>query len=199
MLRRKKTKNDRLANIIGSNIMENAFFCIGIIGHRYLGGNDVDIFVQTCCHKILSDFKWNYPNLKAVSALSQGADSIFAQSAISLNIELDAVIPFDEFQSDFFDETAYETYRKLRNIASLETKVNFVKRSNLAYKKSMDWVVFKSNFIIVVWDGKKEGSTGGTWEAIKLCEKLHKKVVIINISTRTMGYTQIKQDKQLSF
>ena len=179
--------------------MENTFFCVGIIGHRYLGGDDIDIFVQSCCHKILSGFKRNYPNLKAVSALSQGADSIFAQSAISLNIELDAVIPFDEFQSDFFDETAYETYRKLRGNSYFETRVNFVKRSNLAYKKSMEWVVFKSNIIIVVWDGIKEGSTGGTWEAIMLCEKLNKTVVIINISTRTISYAQNKQDKLLSF
>jgi hypothetical protein len=179
--------------------MENTIFYVGIIGHRYLGGNSMDIFVQSCCHNILSDFKRNYPNLKAISALSQGADSIFAQSAISLNIELDAVIPFDEFQSDFFDETAYETYRKLRNNSHLETKVNFVKRSNLAYKKSMDWVVFKSNIIIAVWDGIKEGSTGGTWEAIMLCEKLNKSVVVINISTRTMSYAQNKQNKLLSF
>lgn len=169
--------------------MGNAFFCIGIIGHRYLGGNDMEIYVQSCCHGILSKYKRKYPNLKAVSALSQGADSIFAKSAISLNIGLDAVIPFDEFKSDFFDKPSYETYRKLRGNSNLETKVNFVKRSNLAYKKSMEWVVFKSNIIIVVWDGVKKGATGGTWEAIMLCEKLNKTVIIINISTRTRIYT----------
>lgn len=176
--------------------MENAIFCVGIIGHRYLGGNDSDIFVQSCCHNLLSGFKRNHPNLKAVSALSQGADSIFAQSALSLNIELDAIIPFDEFQSDFFDDTAYENYLKLRDNSYLETRVNFVKRSKLAYKKSMDWVVFKSNIIIAVWDGIKEGSKGGTWEALILCEKLNKKVIIINISTRTMSNAQ---NKALSF
>ncbi len=178
--------------------MENSLFYVGIIGHRYLGGNDAKLFVQSSCHRILSELKKNYSDLKAVSALSPGADSIFAHRAISLNIDLEAVIPFDEFRSDFFDKASYELYKKLRDNSYLETRVNFVKRSNLAYKKSMDWIVFKSDMIIAVWDGIREGPAGGTWEAIRLCERLNKTVVTLNISTRTISYSKNKQEKHLS-
>lgn len=174
--------------------MDNALFSVGVIGHRYLGGEKTHLFVQSCCHKIFSDLKKKYSKIRAISAISQGADSIFAQSAVSLNIKLDTVIPFDEFQSDFSDEAAYERYIALRRNSNIETRVNFVKRSKLAYKKSMEWVVFQSNIIIAVWDGKKTGSTGGTWEAIMLCEKLNKTVININTSTKTINYVFPRQN-----
>lgn len=168
--------------------MENNSFNIGIIGHRFLGGSDIEIFVQSSCQNILSVYKQKYKDLKAVSALSQGADSIFAQAAVSLNIKLHVVIPFNEFHTDFCNEFANVTYKKLRSISHLENRVNFIKRSNLAYKKSMDWIVFKSNIVIVVWDGIENGLTGGTWETIKLCKKINKAIIVINVNDRTINH-----------
>lgn len=168
--------------------MDDTICYVGVIGHRYFGGEEIDLFVQSCCYKILSDLKKEYSKIKAISAISQGADSIFAQTALSLNIKVDTVIPFDEFKTDFVDEIPYERYIKLRRNSNLETRVNFAKRSKLAYKKSMEWVVFRSSIIIAVWDGKKTGSIGGTWEAMMLCEMLNKTVVDINTNTKTMNY-----------
>jgi uncharacterized phage-like protein YoqJ len=167
--------------------MADTFFTIGIIGHRDLGGEDVDFYVQSCCHKILSELRVKYPKIRAISGISQGADSIFAQSAVSLDIQLESVIPFDDFKSDFAGEVSHERYKTLRKSADFETRVNFSKRSNLAYKKSMEWVVFKSNIVIAVWDGKKIGSIGGTWEAVLLCQKLNKTMINIDIHNKTMS------------
>lgn len=167
--------------------MADTFFTIGIIGHRDLGGEDVDFYVRSCCHKILSELRAKYPKIRAISAISQGADSIFAQSALSLNIQLESVIPFNDFKSDFTGEVPHERYKMLRKNSDFETRVNFLKRSNLAYKKSMDWVVFKSNVVIAVWDGKKIGSVGGTSEAVLLCEKLHKTMINIDIHNKTIS------------
>jgi hypothetical protein len=167
--------------------MADSFFTVGIVGHRVLGGEDVHFYVQSCCHKILSDLKAKYPKVRAISAISEGADSIFAQCAVSLNIELESVIPFQDFKADFGDEVAGERYIRLRRCSDFETKVNFSKRSNLAYRRSMQWVVLKSNILIAVWDGRKIGSIGGTWEAISLCEKLNKAMININVRTKTMS------------
>ena len=167
--------------------MDDTFFTIGIIGHRDLGGEDVDFYVQTCCHKILSELRSKYPKIRAISAISQGADSIFAQSAVSLNIQLESVIPFSDFKSDFTGEVPCERYKMLRKSSNRETMVNFSKRSNMAYKKSMEWVVFKSNIVIAVWDGKKIGSIGGTWEAVLLCKKLNKTIINLDIHNKTMS------------
>lgn len=173
--------------IVQLSIMADPLFTIGVIGHRDLGGEDVDLFVQSCCHQILAELKIKYPKIRAVSAISQGADSIFAQCAISLNIPLESVIPFEGFKSDFSGEALHERYKTLRNSSDSETTVNFSKRSHLAYKKSMQWVVFKSNIVIVVWDGRKTGSTGGTWEAVLLCEKLNKTMIHIDIRKKSIN------------
>jgi hypothetical protein len=174
--------------------MPETIFTVGIVGHRHLSGEDAYIYVQSCCHRILSELRAEYPKIRAISALSQGADSIFAQTAVSLNIPLESVIPFDDFRSDFTEGVPGERYRTLRKRSYLETRVHFSKRSNLAYKRSMEWVVFKSNIVIAVWDGKKAGSVGGTWETILLCEKLRKTMIIIDVRNKTMSrhFDQLK-------
>lgn len=166
--------------------MLDTSFTIGIIGHRHLGGSDVDLYVQLCCHKILSSLRSKYPKIRAISAIAQGADSIFTQTAVSLNIQLESVIPFDDFRYDFTGEVSHERYTALRKRSNLETRLNFLKRSSMAYKKSMEWIVFKSNIVIAVWDGKNVGSPGGTWEAVLLCEKLHKTMINIDAGSRSI-------------
>lgn len=167
--------------------MSEDIFTVGIVGHCDLGGEDVDFYVQMCCHKLLSELRIKYPKIRAISAISQGADSIFAESAVSLNIPLESIIPFANFKSDFTEEVPLERYKKLRESADFETAVNFSKRSDLAYKKSMEWVIFKSNIVIAVWDGKKIGSIGGTWEAVLICRNLNKKMINIDIHNKTMS------------
>jgi len=167
--------------------MTASIFTIGIVGHRDLGDKNDGLYVQLCCHKILSELRYRYPKIKAISAISEGADSIFAQSAIALDIQLESVIPFDDFKSDFPEETSYERYKSLRKKSDYETRVNFSGRSNLAYKKSMEWVVFKSDIVLAVWDGKEIGSIGGTWEAVLLCEKFNKTIIHIDTCNRVMS------------
>ena len=174
--------------------MAETLFTIGIIGHRDLGGQDIDFFVQSCCHQILCELKRKYSNIRAVSAISQGADSIFAQCAVSQHIPLESVIPFEDFKSDFTGEAPHERYNTLRNGSDFVTTVNFSKRSDLAYKKSMQWVVFKSNVVIAVWDGEQTGSTGGTWEAVLLCEKLNKAMIHIDIHKKTIHLHFMERD-----
>ena len=167
--------------------MPDTIFTVGIVGHRQFAVENADIYVQSCCHRILTDLRAEYPEIRAISAMAEGADSIFAQAAVTLNIPFESVIPFDNFQSDFIEAIPRERYRRLRKRSYLETRVRFSKRSHLAYKRSMERVVFKSNIVIAVWDGKNVGSTGGTWEAILLCERLHKTMIHIDIHNKTMS------------
>jgi hypothetical protein len=159
-------------------------FKLGVIGHRYLGAYSEHSYVNFCCFSILSEAKRKYPSLVAVSALAEGADSIFAFAAASLNIKLEGIIPFAEFSRDFESEVSYEMHQFLLSMTGRKTTVGFYVRSPAAYKKSMDWLVFTSHTIIAVWDGVELGSTGGTWQAISLCKRLGKTMIHINPKTR---------------
>jgi hypothetical protein len=167
--------------------MRSKAYGIGVIGHCDLGGQEEFSYVHLCLHEILTTLRKKYHTVKAISAISEGADSIFAQSAVSMGIQLESVIPFDEFTSDFTKQETYERYKCLRNKSESEIRINFTERSGRAYRKSMEWVVFKSNVVIAVWDGEEIGSVGGTWEAVSLCKKLKKQFIHLNTSTRTMN------------
>lgn len=163
-------------------------FKIGIIGHRFLGNIEGYSYAHFCCHRLLSGSKQKYSNVIAISAISFGADSIFAQSAISLGIRLESIIPFVQFASDFQDDLAYERYRSLRSQSKYETRVNFSQRSNLAYKKSMEWLIFQSDAVVAIWDSKKVGSTGGTWEAVLLSRKIKKTMIHIDCVNKKINF-----------
>ncbi|MGZ8159190.1 MAG: hypothetical protein ACXWT4_10320 [Methylobacter sp.] len=177
--------------------MTEKAFKIGVIGHRDLGNIERHTYTQFCCHQLLARSKQKYSNIVAISAISDGADSIFAQSAISLGINLDSIIPFGQFSSDFEEELAYERYRFLRSHSKYVTSANFSERSKQAYKKSMEWVVFKSNAIVAIWDGRKEGAMGGTWEAVSLSMKIRKTLIHIDNENRSINLYYNKGNKYL--
>ncbi len=166
--------------------MSGNVFKIGVIGHRELADDGEYHYAQICCHEIFSALKKKYTSIKAVSAIAEGADSVFAQMAISSGIQLDTVIPFKRFGSDFRDEESYARYSLLRMNSEFETNINLEERSGTAYKKSMEWVVFKSNLIVAIWDGIEIGSKGGTWEVIILCKALRKPFLHVDVSEKIM-------------
>ncbi len=170
------------------NGMKQVRYKVGIVGHRYLGGLEAENYVRFCCYRLLAEFKAKYSNLTAVSAVSEGADTIFSEVALHLDIELNTVIPFNDFSADFDSELSLEKCNALRYRSTKSEFVNFSKRSMSAYKKSMDWVVIKSHSLIGVWDGRCIGSPSGTGRAIELAKAIGKPVFQVNPLSRTLDY-----------
>lgn len=170
---------------------------MGVIGHRELRIEEHS-YAHLCCHRILSGLKDKYSEVIAVSAISEGADSIFAKSAISLGIKLESVIPYNNFKSDFLEGVSYETYRTIREKSKYETQINFSKQHDLAYKKSMEWLVFKSNTIIAIWDGKETGAIGGTYKSVLLCQKIRKPMIHIDCLNNNICVFISKRKKYVS-
>lgn len=160
---------------------------VGGIGHRDLEAVGEFPHVQLCFHRILNELARRFPRLKAVSALATGADTVFAQCATTLSIPLESVIPFANFEADFADPEANARFHSLRDSAIYEHRLYFSERNDRAYKKSMEWVVFKSNIVVAAWDGRHAGSSGGTWEAISLCERLGKMLIHVDTANKTLN------------
>jgi hypothetical protein len=160
---------------------------VGGIGHRELDEVGEFAYVQLCFHRILSELVRCFPQLQTVSALATGADTVFAQCAKALSIPMASVIPFANFDADFSESEPNARYLALRGSACSETRLHFVERDDRAYKKSMEWVVFKSNIVVAAWDGRRIGSPGGTWEAVLLCEKLGKTLLHVDTVHKTLN------------
>lgn len=139
---------------------------VGIVGHRFLKQKEAS-FAAVQCREILKEMQEEHDVIVACSAIAEGADSIFAEAALALNIPLDIVLPFDEYEFDFVEEKALDTFRSLKAAASSITQLPFGPRSNDAYEEGMHWILNGTDIIVAVWNGETNGGRGGTSDAVK--------------------------------
>src|SRR6267143_298029 len=107
---------------------------LGIVGHRYLANVATITFVGRECAAILKQARAEHQDVVALSAIAEGADTLFAEAALALGIPLEIVRPFDQYLSDFETAAARARYERLRAAAWSEEKLVAEKRSDLAYK-----------------------------------------------------------------
>lgn len=155
---------------------------IGIVGHRFIDSPETQDFVVRNCLLILSAAKRRHKNLVALSAIALGADTLFAQAALSLSIPLRIVRPFEEYAADFSTEKTRQMYAALCAAASHEKRLPFKKRSEAAYFTAMQWVVSGSDMLIAVWDGSPGKGRGGTADAVRQARSEDRDWIHLNVT-----------------
>lgn len=155
-------------------------FYIGVVGHRYLASDEVIAFVSTQCSIFLEQALSEQSDLVALSAIAEGADTIFAEAALSLGIPLEIVRPFDEYPADFETAVARQRYEKLRAAARTEERLPFAERSDIAYRAAMDWIIRESDELVIVWNGRAAGTLGATVEQLSELDRPWLYVDVIN-------------------
>ena len=140
---------------------------VGIVGHRLLTAA-ASSFLRDSCHHILQALKKDYTAVTACSAIAEGADSIFADVALTLQLPLSIVTPFAAFEQDFEEAAALQTYRRLHAAANRRVALTFEERSVDAYVEAMCWILQQSDIIIAAWNGSFTGGRGGTADAVKI-------------------------------
>jgi hypothetical protein len=128
---------------------------VGVVGHRHLGEPRAAAFVARQCEEALASVCREHAAVVALSAIAEGADTHFAEAALSLNIPLEVIRPFDEYALDFDAPTARALYKRLLSRARSETRLPYHTRSEEAYVKAMNWVVDQSDLLVVAWDGRQ--------------------------------------------
>jgi hypothetical protein len=161
-------------------------FYVGIVGHRYFADQGTETFVREECTGILKQAKVDHGELVALSALAEGADTLFAEAALALGIPLEIVRPFRDYNSDFETTLSRERYEKFRAVARMETKAAYESRSDLAYQAAMRWIVEKSDYLVVVWDGLQPEGAGGTGDAAKRARLLNKSWTHLDVTDLTV-------------
>jgi hypothetical protein len=153
---------------------------IGIVGHRFLGSSQTD-FVRRKCLSIFTDARKTYNELVALSAIAEGADTIFAEAAVSLDIPLKIVTPFDSYEDDFKTTVSLARYSDIRRKAVAEIKLPYNSRSVEAYAKAMNWILINSDLLVLVWDGKDGDQEAGTVAIAKAAAKANKPWIHLDV------------------
>ena len=158
---------------------------LGIVGHRELDA-EAAAFVGAASSTLLSDALAASGDVVAISALAEGADTLFAEAALSVHVPLEVVRPFSYYVDDFPTEPSRRRYRTLAAAARKETKLRFTARSAQAYEAAMRWVVENCDVLVAAWDGGPGRGRGGTAQAIRHAAMIGRPVVQFDVASRVV-------------
>lgn len=108
--------------------------------------------------------------LRVLSALSDGADSLVAEVATSRGFALDCVLPFppDCYKADFEDADNRDRFERL--FARAENRLILPgsrEREAAAYAQAGEAIVAQSTLLVAVWDGRPGKGWGGTADVVE--------------------------------
>ena len=156
-------------------------FRIGVTGHRDILPEDVE-GARHKSRELLSTIKSSMPatGITVISGLAEGADRIFAEAALDLNMSVEAVLPMplEYYKNDFDEASSAELDRFLddESVQCIELPLtpgldsddkNWPEgtRSTL-YANLSDDLRRRSNLLVAFWDGKYKNLTGGTDDTV---------------------------------
>jgi len=162
-------------------IEEGISFRVGVTGHRDILPEDIDAARQSS-RELLSSLKSAMPatRITVISGLAEGADRIFAEAALALNMSVEAVMPMPlkYYKKDFDETSSAELDRILDTEAvqcielSLTPELDADEntwpegsRNGLYANLSAD-LRRRSNLLVAFWDGKFKNLTGGTDDTV---------------------------------
>lgn len=168
---------------LNSQIADNRIpIIVGVTGHRDLRNEDKPA-LKKAVFNILSTIIADVPNSPIIllSPLSEGADCLVAEVALSLGISLTVPLPLPvkEYEKDFTSSQSLAEFRLLMEKAELCFELSYRDVSTVTEKgiqeKSRDrcylevgtYIAKYSQILIALWDGVEKGNSVGTSEIVK--------------------------------
>jgi hypothetical protein len=93
---------------------------------------------------------------------------------------LEAIIPFDGYESGFAEGHDRQTYRRLLNSALKAEVLTRTGSDEEAYFEAGKRVVDVSDLLVAVWNGKPAGGLGGTADIVRYAKQREKRVIHLN-------------------
>ncbi len=158
---------------------------IGITGHQRLQNPASWKWVQ----QEMDDLLGAMPTpLVGISSLAVGADQLFANLILQRGGELEAIIPFDGYESTFVVDGDLEEFTRLLGCCTRSETLERLGSDEEAYFAAGKKVVDLADLIVAVWDGLPARGLGGTADAVKYASQQQKRTVHLNPITRTRHY-----------
>jgi hypothetical protein len=159
---------------------------VGVTGHRTEGLADAgydQVYLRDCVRRILSQIKdvattaslsdqfpfEGKPRFQVVSPIAEGADRIIAEEGLKLGFELLTPLPFarQQYEKDFATHESRVGFRTLLQKASSVVELEGTRsQENKAYEAVGRWVLFNSDLLIAIWNGKAAVGVGGTGQIV---------------------------------
>jgi hypothetical protein len=124
-------------------------------------------FTARTCARLLVGIRASHRRVTALSALAEGADTLFAGAAAMLGVSLEVVRPHDDYRADFRSRTTRALYDQLVATARHRRVMPYSQRCDAAYQAAMTWVADECDVLVAIWDGRLSPNVGGTAETVR--------------------------------
>ncbi len=159
---------------------------VGITGHQRLADPSGWSWVKSHLDAILGQCP---PPLTGISLLAIGADQLFADAVLRHGGILEAIIPFDDYESKFPEGSERGEYHRLLEMASTVEVLPRAGSDEESYLAAGKRLVEISDLLVAVWDGKPAAGLGGTADVVGYAQEMGKGTIHINPVTRlVVGY-----------
>lgn len=157
------------------------FKSVMLTGHRSFTPEDT-VWLQHELHKTARRLKEFHGLEEIISGMALGADTIWAQIALALNVPFAAYIPF-EVQPDRWPTKNQQIWRDLRAEAVREVVVGPNFSVGFLHARN-DAMIRDSDLCVAAY--RISENKGGTYSAVNKVRKLGKPLIIVDPETRTV-------------
>jgi hypothetical protein len=116
-----------------------------------------------------------------VTSLAVGADQLFAEVVLELGGRIEAVIPFEGYESKFEIGPDREKYQTLLGHATNVTTLAAKSTEEESYFAAGQLVAETADKLLAVWDGKEAEGLGGTADVVAYAKHIGTPVVVIPV------------------
>jgi hypothetical protein len=169
---------------------------IGFTGHRALGD-------EAKCRKAILGFleqrKASALGLVyGVSSVAAGADLLFAESCLQLELPLRVLLPLpvEEFRKDFDAISWARAEQVLRRAASVEVTSSDQSREACYYECGIE-TVHQSRLLLALWDGGPSQGLGGTEDVVAFARGLGRPVIWLHSTTGDVRIFNEKTEQEI--
>jgi hypothetical protein len=184
---------------------------IGVTGHRLHRMLDVDqdvlrhaisttltqlsVALEGVYGKHKTMFAHELPQLRMISALADGADTIGAQAALAAGWRVDACLPFarDVYANDFAPGQPYEEFDALLKQVTatfvLDGEHADPEKRDAAYEAVGRLTLEQADVLLAIWDGDPGRGRGGTARVV--AEAVARHIPVIHIHTSSAEAPQM--------
>jgi hypothetical protein len=151
---------------------------IGITGHQKLKDPSAWTEIRARLGELLG--KAEKP-LTGLTSLAIGADHLFAETVLECGGKIEAIIPFDGYETRFKDGPDREAFLHLLARSTRVETLEVQGTDEDSYLAAGKRIVDLCDRMIAVWDGQPAAGVGGTGDIVDYCKAQGKPVDLIPV------------------
>ena len=164
------------------DLQGNSPFIVGVSGHRDLDPAELPR-LKDAVAAFITQLKSYLPDTEVhmVVGMAPGADLLVVETALDLNVQIEAVLPMslDQYAADFQPHTLQHLKELLRHprVHCVELRadaqesrdaapLSSVDARNAMYANLTDTLIRRSSLLLALWDGRPSNLSGGTADTV---------------------------------